>query len=332
MRFSLLVCTYMRSEALAKLLYSVKHQSLFPDEIIIVDGSINDETEILLQKNSFEKLKYFRVTEQDRGLTKQRNFGISKVNPESEIICFLDDDTVLESDYFAEIIKTFKNNNDIGGVGGVAVNENKWKLQREGDSYDNKKYFLFEGYFYPEGLRNIVRNYLGLASDLGPGRMPLYSHGRTCGFPLTGKVYEVDLLIGMSMAFRRSVFSEIKFSKFFEGYGLYEDADYSLRAQQFGKNVINTNARLNHFHDPAGRPNNFRYGKMVVKNGWYIWRVKNPNPSLKNLFKWHSITILLTLIRFSNVLTENNKKTAFTDALGRTISWWSLLFNKPKTL
>lgn len=329
MYFSVIICTYMRAEALFKLLQSIKKQTLYPDEILIVDGSVNYETDVLLQKKSFEKLQYFRVSDEDRGLTKQRNFGISKVNSQSEIICFLDDDTVLEIDYFEEIIKTFQNNNDVGGVGGVAINENKWKLQQEGVKYNNKKYYLFEGYFYPEGLRNIVRNYLGLASNLGPGKMPLYSHGRTCGFPMTGKTYEVDLLIGMSMSFRKSVFKEIKFSKFFEGYGLYEDADFSLRALHFGKNVINTNAQLSHFHDAAGRPNQYRYGKMVVRNGWYVWRIKNQNPKARDFFKWHAITILLTIIRLSNVLTENDKKGALQEAIGRIIGWWSLFFNKP---
>lgn len=320
----------MRPQSLLSLLQSVKKQTLYPNEILIIDGSTNDETEILLENNSFENLKYFRVSDENRGLTKQRNFGILELNSNSEVVCFLDDDTILETNYFEEIIKTFQSDKDITGVGGVAINENKWKFQEKGINYNEKKYYLFEGYFYPEGLRNIARNYLGLASDLGPGRMPLYSHGRTCGFPLTGKTYEVDLLIGMSMAFRKSIFDEIKFSKFFEGYGLYEDADFSLRALQFGKNVINTNAKLSHFHDPAGRPNQFKYGKMVVKNGWYVWRIRNPKPDLNARLKWNAITILLTLIRFSNIITEKNKKGPLTESFGRMFGWWSLVFNKPK--
>jgi hypothetical protein len=46
--------------------------------------------------------------------------------------------------------------------------------------------------------------------------------------------------------------------------------------------------------------------------------------------KWHAITILLTLIRFSNALTSVKKKEAFTEALGRTLGWFTLLYNKPK--
>ncbi|MBF4465639.1 glycosyltransferase family 2 protein [Flavobacterium sp. LC2016-12] len=330
MKFSLIVCTYMRPDSLALLLFSIQNQDLYPDEILIIDSSSNNASEAFVNANSFKNLKYFLVSDENRGLTKQRNFGISKVNISSEIVCFIDDDTILEPDYFAEIIKTFQSNQDISGVGGVAINEYAWKLQKTDVSYDKKRYYLFEEYFYPEGLRNVVRNYLGLASHLSPGRMPNYSHGRTCGFPMSGKTYEVDLLIGMSMAFRKSIFEKIKFSRFFEGYGLYEDADFSIRALSYGKNVINTKVQLSHFHAESGRPNKYKYGKMVVRNGWYVWRVKNPVPNFKDRFKWNAITILLIIIRYSNILTENNKKEAFTEAIGRTIGWWSLFFSKPK--
>ncbi|MFH6949150.1 glycosyltransferase family 2 protein [Flavobacterium sp. FlaQc-51] len=332
LRFSLIVCTYMRPEPLLALLQSVQKQTLYPDEILIIDGSTNEETKIILEKNKFDNLNYFLVSKENRGLTKQRNFGISKTSENIEIVCFLDDDTVLELDYFFETIKTFQNNRDITGVGGIAINEYKWKPQSQDFVYNKKKYYLFEGYFYKEGTRNVARNYLGLASNLGSGKMPDFSHGRTSGFPMTGKTYEVDLLIGMSMAFRKIVVDNIKFSKFFEGYGLYEDADFSLRALDYGKNVINTKAQLSHFHAPSGRPNQYNYGKMVVRNGYYIWRVKNPNPGFKDRFKWNAITILLTLIRFTNIITSGNKKTPFTEAVGRTIGWLSLLYSKPKEI
>jgi ABC-type phosphate transport system permease subunit len=57
---------------------------------------------------------------------------------------------------------------------------------------------------------------------------------------------------------------------------------------------------------------------------------QNPNPSFKHQFKWHAITILLTVIRFTNVFTCVSKKESLTEAVGRTGGWWSLLLNKPK--
>ena len=71
MKFSLIVCTYMRPKPLLDLLASVKLQTVYPSEILIVDGSTNSETQNMLLKNTFANLKYFLVSESDRGLTKQ---------------------------------------------------------------------------------------------------------------------------------------------------------------------------------------------------------------------------------------------------------------------
>lgn len=330
MKFSLIICTYMRPQSVLQLLQSVQAQTVYPDEILIVDGSTTTETELVLKENKFPKLHYFSVPPEHRGLTKQRNYGIERLGKEMEVVCFLDDDTILEKGYFEETIRTFETQPSISGVGGVAINENSWTLAEPNKKYDPRRYYQWEGFVYKEGQRNVVRNYLGLQSHLGPGRMPDYSHGKTCGFPLDGKTHEVDLLIGMSFAFRKKVVDAIRFSPYFEGYGLYEDADFSIRALQFGKNAINTKARLSHFHHPSGRPNQYQYGKMVVRNGWYVWRVKNPKPSLSAKLKWNLISILLTMIRFSNTFTTAKRKQAFTEALGRTVGWWSLWVNKPK--
>jgi len=319
----------MRPNALLKLLNSVTVQSVYPDEILIIDGSSNTHTQELIEQNSFKNLSHYLVAQKDRGLTKQRNYGIAKTSKTSEIICFLDDDTVLEPNYFEEVIKAFQSDDAIVGVGGVAINENNWSRKVPHKYYNAIKYYHWDDFVYPEGARNVVRNLLGLQSNLGPGKMPEYSNGRTCGFPLDGKIYEVDLLIGMSFSFRKIVYENTAFSTYFEGYGLYEDADYSIKAQKFGKNVIATKAQLYHYHDQSGRPNKFQYGKMVVRNGWYVWRLKYPNPSLKAIFKWNAIVGVLIIIRFSNIFTTTKRKEAFTEFAGRMTGWLSLIINKP---
>lgn len=329
MNFSLIICTYMRPAALLNLLNSVAIQTLYPNEILIIDGSVNNETELMLKEHSFNNLIYHKVDDQHRGLTKQRNYGISKIDQQSEVVCFLDDDTVLEFDYFEQVIKTFSDDQEIVGVGGVSINENRWERKEEGRIYNKNKYYVLGDYVYPEGLRNRVRNYLHLTSPLPSNFMPDFSHGRTSGHPLSGDIYEVDLLIGMSMAFRKKVFDIIQFSEYFEGYGLYEDADFSIRALKYGKNVVATSARLSHYHDAGGRPSKYDYGKMVIRNGWYVWRLKYSNPSFKAKFKWYAVHWVLLTIRFSNMITTKERKSAFTDALGRCAGLWSLLLKKP---
>jgi GT2 family glycosyltransferase len=330
MKFSLIICTYMRPKPLLQLLQSVREQSLYPNEILIIDGSTNSDTQLILKENHFDNLHYYLVPNEHRGLTKQRNYGIGRVDKTTSIVTFLDDDTVLEKDYFEQLINTYKVYPEALGVGGYIHNETKWEYV--GVNYQPKiSEFYFDGWKRKDGSRFVLRKKLGLDSDCPPGFSSLFSHGRSVGFlPPSREIYEVEQLMGGVSSFRRSVFQSFQFSTYFEGYGLYEDADFCLRVAKIGKLYLNTKAKLNHFHEPSGRPNQYLYGKMVVRNGWYVWRVKNPKPSLNARVKWHAITMLLTIIRFSNVLTTAKRKEAFTEALGRIIGWASLIFDKPK--
>lgn len=318
----------MRPQTLLMLLKSVELQSLYPDEILIIDGSTNDDTTRTLEENSFQNLKYYKVSDEERGLTKQRNFGISHVGNTMDVVCFLDDDTSLDRDYFKNLSEVFKSDETITGVGGLATNENNWKPNTL-NNYHPKKYISIDGFHVKLGQRHVLRNYLGLGSNQLPGIMPEFSNGLSCGYPLTRKNYPVDLLIGMSMSFRKKVVDSIKFSTYFEGYGLYEDADFSIRALQYGKNVLATNVLLEHHHAAEGRPNQFKYGKMVTRNGWYVWRVKYSHPSFKARIKWNGIAIVLMLLRFVNVITTVKRKEAFTEATGRFYGLLTLTFNKP---
>jgi len=330
MNFTLIVCTYMRPTALLKLLNSVKAQYLYPNEIIIVDGSLDTKTKEILEENIFQNLIYYIVDQNNRGLTKQRNFGISKTATHSQIVCFLDDDTILESNYFEEIIKTYNFFPDALGVGGYINNEVLWEKTNE-NFVPSIKEFYYDGWKRKDGSRFVLRKKLGLDSNTKPGFLPEFSNGRSIGFlPPSGKIYQVEQLMGGVSSFKKEVFEQLQFSTYFEGYGLYEDADFTLRLSKLGNLYINTKAQLGHFHDNSGRPNKYEYGKMVVRNGWYVWRVKYPKPSMKARIKWNLIVLLLTFARISNIFTTAKPKEAFTESLGRMIGWLSLFYNKPK--
>jgi len=74
---------------------------------------------------------------------------------------------------------------------------------------------------------------------------------------------------------------------------------------------------LYHYHEASGRPNQFKYGKMVSQNGKYVWKVKYPNPDFLAKLTYYKISFLLAFIRLSNVINTPKKKEAFTEALGR---------------
>ncbi len=320
----------MRPEPLSKLLDSVYNQVVIPNEVLIVDGSRNELTQQMIQRRNDANLSYFLVDEHNRGLTKQRNFGISKVSNDCDIVCFLDDDTLLEKQYFQEICNAYKLFPEALSVGGYITNEVSWEKCPDPTTVKPDE-FYYDGWKRKDGSRFLLRKKLGLDTDKPPCFFSNFSHGRSISFlPPSGNIYPVEHLMGGVSSFRKSVFTTLQFSTYFEGYGLYEDADFTLRVSKIGPLYINTNARLAHYHDEGGRPNKYLYGKMVVRNGWYVWRVKNSNPAFKDKVKWHTITLLLTGLRFINTLSSSSKYQSFTEACGRSVGWISLFFNQPK--
>ena len=330
MTFSLIVCTYMRPKAIITLLNSVNEQELYPSEIIIVDGSTNDETKSVLKENPYKNLQYFKVSDKDIGLTKQRNFGIAKVSDSIDVVCFLDDDIVLTPTYFKNLLSTYKKFPNAGGVGGYITNEVVWRKLQPNEKPSFKEYEI-DGFVRDLGSRNVLRKKLNLLSDKPPCIMPEFSNGFSVGsLPPNNGIYKAEYFMGGVSSFKKEVVDTIKFSTYFVGYGLYEDLEYCLRVSREYNLYVNTNATLYHYHEESGRPNKYKYGKMVIRNGWYVWRTKYQNPTLKARFKWNAIAWLLMLIRFSNTFTAKRKKEAFTEFVGRKIGWISLLFNKPK--
>jgi GT2 family glycosyltransferase len=309
--------------AILNILNSIELQSAVPLEVIIVDASEDNKTKEAI-KNKFESLNilYFLVEGEHRGLTKQRNFGLDKLTSDTEIVIFLDDDLILEKEFCQNILSNF-NDLEIIGAEGYITNELKWEKIAHNEVV-NSNYFHLDSYQYKLSARDRVRKYLGLyPSSMQPGLIPEYGHGKS-SLPPTNKVYFVEHIMGGITAYRKSIFDHIQFSEFFEGYGLYEDFDFSIRASAFGKLVAVTSAKCAHHHDPSGRPNYFKYGRMVVWNGYYVWRLKHPKPGCINIVKWYLITMLLIVLRMSNL-----KKDGLREGLGRIISLIKLQFIKP---
>ena len=328
MRFALIVCTYMRPEPMVKLLNSVKEQSLMPDQVLVIDGSTNLHTKAAMESMDLD-LDYYLVEDADRGLTRQRNYGVARVDDGIDIVCFLDDDIVLTPNYFEALIGTYRTYPKALGVGGYIIGETKWS-PLEPVAKARPDQFAFDQWVRPDGSRFVMRKRLGLDADRPPAHLPEFSHGRSVSFlPPSGKTYRVEQFMGGVSSFKLQVLKEQHFSHYFEGYGLYEDAEYTLRLSRMGELYVNTAAKLYHYHEASGRPNRYHYGKMVIRNGWFVWRSHYPDPSLKNRVKWHATAGLLSFIRFTNAIKGPNRMQAWTESLGRLAGWLSLWFNKP---
>lgn len=330
MNLALIVCTYMRPHSLSNLLETVLIQTKIPNEIIIVDGSTNEKTKAMLDDKLYDlNIHYYKVSDEERGLTKQRNYGVERVSKDMEIIGFLDDDIELSKEYFEQLCDVYNEHQDAICVGGITTNEVSWETAQDNEP-KSSAYYQIDGFKRRDDLRYRLRKLFGLVSKDRPGRIAPFGHERSVGFlPPTGLTYEVDFLMGGIATYKRDIFEHLSFSKFFEGYGLYEDKDFTLKVRKYGKLYVNTAARVEHHHDPLGRPNYIKYGKMVVLNGWRVWRVATPNPSVGSILKWWSISLLLSYVRFANAIIGPNRKVALDDFIGRQLGFLRLLYRKP---
>jgi GT2 family glycosyltransferase len=313
---SLVICTFRRPAAVRRLLEALRSQACLPDEVLVVDASPDIETEAVVSDARLAGLIYHRVPPEERGLTRQRNWGIDRAN--GDVIAFLDDDTVPEPDYFAEVLACFERHPGAVGVGGYIANEVNWKRASSGAA--GLGVFRSHGWERREDYRWRLRRLLRLEGAFPAGWMPPSGHARGTGFvPPDGEDHRVEFFMGGASGWTRALLERVRFSSWFEGYGLYEDLDFCLRASGEGSLWLCTRARLTHLHDERGRPNRFRYGEMVVRNGWRVWRLRWPTPDLPNRARWWVITLLLALCRLGDALRSgtSQRRAAWSDVLGR---------------
>ena len=93
--------TRNRPDGLAKAVASVLAQSRFPDEFFIVDQSHGDNSRLIVESlwpaESQIKLVYIHDTSIP-GLVEAKRVAASRAS--GDIVCFLEDDIVLEVGYF----------------------------------------------------------------------------------------------------------------------------------------------------------------------------------------------------------------------------------------
>lgn len=329
-RLSLIVCTYRRPASVVRLLDAIAAQEQRPDEVLIIDGSPDDKTAKAVAALAADTPTptYHAVGPNERGLTRQRNVGLSKAA--GELIAFLDDDTVPERAYFRHILACFAAHPQAIGVGGYPINEVAWQPVQRPHERPPLGVFRQGGWERREDYRWRLRKLLGLASPAPPGWMPPSGHARPLGcLPPDGDSHRVEFLFGGASTWRREALAATRFSPYFAGYGLYEDLDFCLRIRDQGELYLCTAAHLHHLHDPAGRPASLRYGSMVVRNGWLVWRRRWPHPSHRDRLRWWAVTLLLTLCRLADALRGAGSRAALAEAMGRSWGIMTVLVHPP---
>lgn len=233
MKISIIISTKNRPTDLKIALDSIISQLRIPDQLILVDQSSEQisESSLFLICNKMKErcvIEYIH-NKNISGLVEAKNVGVSRST--GDILCFLDDDIVLEPEYFSHIEDSFLANPEMLGASGVVTNTPR----------PSRMYVLFHEIFHR-----------GIFEDPRPR---LYAYiARQKAEKLKSFLIRSPTLSGGLSAWRKEVFERVSFD-LDSGFHMLEDIDFSMRVQrEFGPCLyINPRARLAHNFAPAGR-------------------------------------------------------------------------------
>lgn len=299
---SIIICTLHNLKGLEKCIASITEQTLKPDEVIIVHGDIDKEMEEgitkrmhpLLQSNIIT-LKYVKTI---RSLVMQRNIGID--NACGDVIVFLDDDVVLERDYFYYLLEAYQSkwSKSLGGIQGTIIeciqDNNPWQLKEV-----LKKLFLLGGM-------------------TGSGRLLPSANASYCGNPK--EMRKVNIFNGCMMSFRREVLLENRFDSNFRELWAFDDVELSYRISQKYQLYQTPFAQLHHMQSSLSYEGHQKITRMFVFNRLYLFRLYFSN--LKTnwfLFFWSNFGELFYSIFLSIKIRSIGPLSGF-------LAGWKLIF------
>ena len=238
MRLSVIIPTKNRKSDLIALINSLMGQSIIPDELIIIDQSdtLSCKSIIINKWNTIEnsKLKYIHDTSIS-SLVKAKWVGSKLAS--SEIICFLDDDLILDKHFLREIIKPFFENFDIKGSSGIFINYPKTSF-----AYKVIYSFFHKGIF-KDPRPAVFKKYFGYCNNL----------------------LKTTVLWGGITAWRSEILQEVEFDTE-NSLFMMEDFDYSrkIRENFNGGLYLNPNARVVHNHSQTNRASEYEQEKRKI--------------------------------------------------------------------
>lgn len=230
---SVAVITYERPEYVARCLDHLAAQTRPPLEVIVVDSSTGQDTELLI-RDRFPAVRYARCPAGPGAMATARNiaYGMSR----GDIVAFVDDDAFAEPAWLERLVPHF-DDPTVGAVGGRQIRGQPGELHQGTDSV---------GRLLEDGT--LTGNF---AAE-------------------TGTTVEVDHLLGANMAFRRSVLDLLGGIR--DGYAgtcVREETDLCLRVSHAGYRLLYTpDAVVDHVAAPyvKGRRFDLRYAYWAQKN------------------------------------------------------------------
>lgn len=239
-KLSVVIPTKNRHQDLLNAIDSINNQILLPYELIVIDQSDSP-----LQIDIFSGLTNNNVTVKyvyDKNITSLVDAKFHSLSYVSgDILCFLEDDIILEREYLFEIAKGFIQNKNLIGSSGVITN-------------------------YPKSskIKKILFNIFHIGIYRDP-RISIYSKVYT-GF--SNLLIPSPAISGGLSAWKVEVFKHVLPSRD-RNFFMLEDIDFSTRVDKFFPNslFINPNARLVHLWSPKNRADHKdRFKKKIIES------------------------------------------------------------------
>jgi glycosyltransferase involved in cell wall biosynthesis len=239
MKISVIVVTRNRAQKLKRLLVSLEGQSQQPDQVVVVDNNSDDHTKSVVI--DFEnKLPINYVLEQRRGIPYARNTGWA--NAQNEILAYIDDDCVADSDWVKNIVMFFKR------YGDLAVLLGQSKLLNPEYIIARVSYKIHERWF----SKFINKN--------------------------SGLVHNLRCLDTKNLALKREilVLNKLCFNKTYHQYFCGEDTDFGMQLQKLGVKAKYC-SKMNVFHEEVDNLKGFL--NQAFRRGRATYRIRQVWPS-----------------------------------------------------
>lgn len=199
---TVVIVTRNRPQMVRQCLEHLGRQTLPADEIIVVDSSTGEDTQVVL--DCFPEAKSLRIPNGRNNRPQAKNLAIEHAL--GEIVAFLDDDSMVRQDWLAHLVAPYIDS-VVGGVGGRVIDVLEQARARPGDPR------------------------VGVLGADGKA---------TTNFGLdTGRMVEVDHLRGCNMSFRRRALVHVGgFDPKCLGSNVGEEADLCLRIKCAGWTIL----------------------------------------------------------------------------------------------
>ena len=296
--------TYNRPDALSECLQSLKKQTFKNFDIIIVNGGDRKPVEEIVKRFNLS----IKIIQQiKKGLVEARNFCWKET--QADIVCIIDDDSVVSKTWLEEVLKTFSLSEQIGGVTGPTLIGEEREKKR--DSILLVKRFEKGNIFW----RSLGRFYLNFILQ---GRVREIGRILDCGTFSIGSnfsdclsrenIFEVDYLEACHMCFRRKLIEQAGgFDYVYKGTGEWNEPDLAFKVKKLGyRLVFNPKAITEHRISIQGVFQNRTYAFERIVNfiTFYFTHIK-PN-TLSKIVRFYLYLFFVNWYWIYKTLSTNN--------------------------